>query len=92
MGSAFKFGKRCDLKIEDLKTREEIEHDQFVKDNLTTIIFEKKFGVNIKTFKSMKEIDDFVEYRTGKKLEVTTIANRLAKIYDIDSLFDEARD
>jgi len=42
-----------------------------------TIYFEDHYNVNIDDFKTTKEIDEFIENQTGKKLEIVKIKNNL---------------
>jgi hypothetical protein len=64
-----------------------------------TILFEKKFRVDIKDFKSTNDVDNFVEGKLGRKLEITRIRSPLIgghrspfphRKYDIDKLLEEA--
>lgn len=38
---------------------------------MRTVYFEKKYGVNIKDFKSTIEIDQVIEKNLGRKLKIT---------------------
>jgi hypothetical protein len=40
---------------------------------MKTVIFEKKYGVDINDFHSLHEIDEFIEQREGRKLRVIKI-------------------
>ena len=64
-----------------------------------TVIFEKKYGVNINDFSTIEEIDKFIEEKKGKKLELIKLDDRgiahsrgnvfeLRK-YDINRILDE---
>ena len=63
-----------------------------------TVIFERKFGVNIADFFTTKEIDEFIEKQLGKKLKVERIessvvskAGNIFKLrdYDVDKRLDD---
>lgn len=65
----------------------------------STVLFEKKYKVNIKNFKSTEEIDEFVESKLGRKLKSIKLDTNIVdntgnvievKEYDIDSLIDKA--
>jgi hypothetical protein len=55
-----------------------------------TVYFEKHYNVNIDDFKSTEEIDEFIENKIGRKLEVEKIDIFPIKKYperDIDYVF-----
>lgn len=46
-------------------------------DEMRTVYFEKKYGVNIKDFKSTTEIDQVIERDLGRDLKLTRCENPL---------------
>jgi hypothetical protein len=59
---------------------------------MKTVYFEEKYGVDITDFKSTVEIDEFLEKRLGRKLEVKRcdiFPIKHADIDNIDKLLDE---
>ena len=65
-----------------------------------TVIFEKKYGVDIKDYPTIKEIDNFIEKKEGKKLQIVKLdsygfAHSRGSIfkfkkYNIERMFDKA--
>jgi hypothetical protein len=64
-----------------------------------TIYFEEKYGVNINQFKSIEEIDSFVEGKIGRPLTVVSTASNVidrtgnvltVKKYDIEKMLEKA--
>ena len=64
-----------------------------------TVIFERKYDVNVNDFSTTKEVDEFIEKKIGRKLQIVKIEDhgivhtrgnvfKLRK-YDIDHRFDE---
>ena len=67
-----------------------------------TVIFEEKYGVDIKDFSTTKEIDEVIEKKIGRKLKVLKLGHstlvpgrgnvfKLRK-YDIKRRFDDTID
>ncbi|MEA1870071.1 MAG: hypothetical protein U9N09_08025 [Euryarchaeota archaeon] len=64
-----------------------------------TVIFEKKYGVDIEDFSTTTDVEKFIENITSKKLQVAnpedhSIASSRGSVfkmrtYDIDNRFDE---
>lgn len=64
-----------------------------------TVIFEEKYGVHVDDFSTTEEIDDVIEGKIGRKLEIVKIDDHgivpsrgnVFKIrkYDIDRMFEE---
>jgi len=64
-----------------------------------TVIFEEKYGVNIKDFSTTADVERFIENKTNRKLQVVKLDDHgivssrgsIFKIrkYDIDNRFDE---
>jgi hypothetical protein len=64
-----------------------------------TIIFEKKYGVNINDLSTIEEIDKVIEEKEGRELQIIKlddhgIAHSRGNVfdlgkYDIDRMFDE---
>jgi hypothetical protein len=65
-----------------------------------TVIFEKKYGVNINDFSTIEEIEKFIEKKEGKKLQTVKLDSygfahsrgsifKLKK-YNIDRMFNKA--
>jgi len=49
----------------------------YLVDEMRTLYFEKKYGVNIKDFKSTTEIDQVIEKSLGRSLKLTRRENPL---------------
>lgn len=60
-----------------------------------TIFFEKKWGEKISNFASTKDVDDFVEKKSGKKLKVkkidSNLVSRSGNIFKIVSYKSESK-
>lgn len=59
---------------------------------MKTVIFEKKYGVDIDEFKTTNDVDTFLEKKLGRPLKVIDVpVERVIKI-DIDAKIDAALD
>lgn len=63
-----------------------------------TVIFEKKYGADIKKFSTTEQVDDFIEGKLGRKLQVKVHEGNVVtrrgsifpfKSYDIDKNLDK---
>ena len=63
-----------------------------------TVIFEKKYGADIKKFSTTEQVDEFIESKLGRKLKVKThegnVVTRRGSIfpfknYEIDKKLDK---
>jgi hypothetical protein len=65
-----------------------------------TVIFEKKYGVNVGDLSTTEEIDEIIEEKIGRKLQIIKLDDHgivhsrgnvfKLREYDIDRMFDEA--
>jgi len=73
--------------------------DGYIKTVSKTVIFEEKYGVDIEKFSTTTAVEEFIENKIGRELQVIEpcghgiVSNRgnifKLKDYDINRMFDE---
>jgi len=79
----------------DTRTMKEM---RYMIEHGRTVIFEKKYGADIKRFSTTEQVDEFIEGKLGRKLQVKVHKGNVVtrrgsifpfKSYDIDEKFDK---
>ncbi len=76
-----------------------MQTDGYIKTVSKTVIFEEKYGVDIEKFSTTTDVEEFIENKIGRELQVIEpcghgiVSNRgnifKLKDYDINRMFDE---
>lgn len=61
------------------KLWDDLERKEPSRKKPKTIFFEERFGVDIREFRSMKDVDEFVERKLGRPLRIVDVSEHLRR-------------